>query len=67
MNKHIKKRDFKNRKHKVKTINLNGYHEEIIKRKRLNLSSLCRELLDDYFKTNFPELFEYLKSESKNE
>lgn len=65
MNKHIKKRDFQNRKHKVKTINLNGYHEEIIKRKRINLSSLCRELLDEYFKKHWPDLFEYLKSEGE--
>lgn len=67
MNKHIKKRDFKNRKHIVKTINLNRYHEDIIKRKRLNLSSLCRELLDEYFKKHWPDLFDLLKNESKNE
>lgn len=65
MNKHIKKRNFENRKHKVKTININYYHEEIIKRKRINLSSLSRELLDEYFKKHWPELFELLKKEGE--
>lgn len=55
------------RKHTVKTVNLLPYHEEIIKRKRINFSALTRELLNDYFRKEFPELFEALKQDFENE
>lgn len=55
------------RKHTVKTVNLLPYHEEIIKRKNINFSALTRELLNDYFLKEFPELFEALKNDFETE
>jgi hypothetical protein len=52
------------RKNAVTTVNLETYQLEIVKRKRLNLSHLTRDLLDEYLKREFPALYEELKNEN---
>lgn len=51
------------RKQKVTTVNLEALHLEIIKRKNINASCLIRELLNEFFLKQYPELYADLRKE----
>ena len=53
------------RSHVVKTVNIETYQEEILKRKNLNFSALTRMLLDEFFGREFPELLNELREGEK--
>lgn len=66
----MKKEYFKNqtiRKHKVTTINLEKFQVEILKRKNLNASLIVRDLLGKFLESEYPELYNDLKSEAEND
>jgi hypothetical protein len=48
---------------KVSSINLDEIHLSLLKRLGLNLSMLVRDLLDSFFKSNYPD--EYLEERKK--
>lgn len=50
MSKYLKDKNIK----KVSSINLDAIHLSLLKRLGLNLSMLVRDLLDSFFKANYP-------------
>lgn len=50
MDKYLKDKNIK----KVSSINLDAIHLSLLKRLGLNLSMLVRDLLDSFFKDNYP-------------
>jgi hypothetical protein len=55
------------RKHKVTTVNFEAFHLEILKRKKINVSILVRQLLDEFLKENFPALYDEWKNDPDNQ
>lgn len=59
------KESYLNRNHKVKTVNIDFSQEQLIKMKKIKLSSLVRMLLDKHFKENYPALYEEILKQDK--
>ena len=62
-NKYVKNKA--DRSHRVSSVNLEFYHDVLLKEKNLNLSGLVRDLLDDYFLVNYPLEFQKAKKGTK--